>query len=315
MYPKINIIVPLYNEEEVFNTLISRLDKIINDSGFTIEVILIDDGSIDETPLLMENLSLKNPNYQALFLSRNFGHPIALSAGLNFSNATEGVFIIDGDLQDPPELLFDFYEYLKKGYDVIYGIRKNRKEGIIKRFSYHIFYLILRKIAKIEIPIDSGDFSLISIRVVNHLNSMPEESRFIRGMRSWIGFSQIGVEYNRECRALGKSKYSFSRLLQLALNGIFNFSEYPIRFIIIIGLSTVIVSIIYFVYTLFLRIFYNVVPQGFTALLFMIILFGGIQLLSIGIIGNYIIRIFFQVKNRPLYILKERIIHSKKTIE
>lgn len=311
--PQVNIIVPLFNEEEVFGELIKRLENLIDNSKLSIEVILVDDGSKDATPLKMRELSLNNSRFHSVILSRNFGHQLALTAGLKYVNATDAVLIIDGDLQDPPELLDEFYEYYKNGYDVVYAVRKKRKESLFKRVAYNSFYKFLKKVSYIDIPLDSGDFSLISTSVVKQLNSMPEESRFLRGMRSWIGFKQIGVEYEREKRFTGDSKYPFSKLVKLALNGIFNFSEYPIKFISSLGISIIFVSFAYFVYVVFKKIFLGEVPQGFPALLFMIILFGGIQLLAIGIIGEYILRIFFQVKNRPLFITKERI--ANKTIQ
>ncbi len=309
--PQINIVVPLYNEELVFDELVNRLQKLMDNTRLSIEVILVDDGSKDNTAGKMRELSLKNEKFQSVILSRNFGHQSALSAGLNFVNASEAVLIIDGDLQDPPELLDEFYAQLKKGYDVVYAIRKNRKESYIKKLAYKWFYKFLKKISYIEIPLDSGDFSLISLRIVRQLNQMPEESRFLRGMRSWIGYSQIGLEYERERRGAGESKYTKKKLLKLAFNGIFNFSEYPIKVITKLGLFTIITSIIYFIYVVIKKIFFGDVPQGFTALLFMIIFFGGIQLFAIGLIGEYVLRIFFQVKKRPLYILKERVVNKE----
>ena len=313
--PQINIVVPLYNEENVFDELVNRLQKIINNSQLSIEVILVDDGSSDKTPYKMRELSLKNGKFQSIFLSRNFGHQLALSAGLKYVNSSEAVLIIDGDLQDPPELLDEFYSYYKKGYDVVYAIRKKRKESFFKKLAYKWFYKLLKKISYIDIPLDAGDFSLISIKIVSQLNQMKEESRFLRGMRSWIGFKQIGVDYEREERRGGETKYSISKLVRLAFNGIFNFSEYPIRIISNLGLTIIIASFGYFLFVVFKKIFYGDVPQGFTALLFIIILFGGIQLLAIGLIGEYVIRIFFQVKNRPLYILRERIVNGKVSNE
>lgn len=311
--PQINIIVPLYNEEKVFNELFRRLQQVISNSKLLVSVILIDDGSKDNTPNLIKDACLKDENFKGILLSRNFGHEKALSAGLSLSNATEAVFIIDGDLQDPPELVGQFYEYLQKGYDVVYAVRKKRKENIFKRLSYKLFYRILNKISYINIQIDSGDFSMLSMRVVEQFNKMPEDSRFLRGMRSWVGFNQIGFEYERSERHSGESKYTIKGLIKLALNGLFNFSEYPIKFITRLGLITLAVSITYFIYTLIKHYFLGGVPEGFTALFFLITLFGGVQLVAIGIIGEYILRIFFQVKNRPLFIIKEII--ENKTIK
>lgn len=307
--PQINIIIPLYNEEQVFEELIKRLKELIKSSEITISIILIDDGSSDSTPLLMRSVCLENEDFNAIFLSRNFGHERALSAGLSYVTATEAVFIIDGDLQDPPELIFDFYQKVKEGYDVVYAIRQKRKENLFKRTAYKIFYKILNKLAYIEIPLDSGDFCMITPEIVSHINEMPEESRFLRGMRSWVGFSQVGLEYERHERFSGDSKYPLKNLIKLALNGLFNFSEYPIKFISKLGITTLSISIVYFIYTLIKQFFFNGVPEGFTALFFLITLFGGAQLLAIGIIGEYILRIFFQVKKRPLFIVKKTILN------
>ena len=223
------------------------------------------------------------------------------------ARGTDGVFIIDGDLQDPPELLPSFYSKYKEEFDVVYAIRKKRKENIFKRVAYFSFYRILNQISYINIPLDSGDFSFVSRRVVDILNSMPEESRYLRGMRTWIGFKQIGLEYERDERVAGESKYSIKILLKLAKNGIFNFSEFPIKFISRLGMFITILSVLYLLYTIIQKIVFNNVPQGFTGLLIAIILFSGVQLLSIGVLGEYIIRIFFQVKERPLYIIKNTI--------
>lgn len=305
--PKISLVIPLYNEEKSLPLLIDRLNKLISGSDITFEIVLVDDGSTDSTAEICNQIAFSDERYHCIFLARNYGHQIALSAGISVASATEALMIIDGDLQDPPELFFEFYTYYTKGYDVVYGIRKNRKENLLKKSAYFIFYRLLKKISYIDIPLDSGDFSLISRRVADVLNKMPEESRYIRGMRSWIGFKQIGVEYERDERIAGNSKYSLSMLMKLAFNGIFNFSEIPIKFITKLGVFSVIVSLIYFVITLIRKFFYIDVPVGFTGLLFVIILFGGVQLISLGIIGEYIVRIFFQVKNRPLFIIKNRI--------
>lgn len=309
--PQVSYIIPLYNESKSLPLLIDRLNEITAKSDIAIEVVLIDDGSKDATPELMHQLALSDQRYQCVFLSRNYGHQIALSAGLSAARGTEAVMVIDGDLQDPPELFFDFYNYFKQGYDVVYAVRKKRKEFIIKKAAYFLFYRMLKKISYIEIPIDSGDFSLMSRRVVDILNKMPEESRFIRGMRSWVGFKQLGIEYERSERAADKSKYSFKMLFKLAFNGIFNFSELPIRFITRMGLIAICLSIVYLAITIIKKVIFGTVPEGFTALLFAIILFSGVQLISLGVIGEYVLRIFHQVKNRPLFIIKDRIINKE----
>lgn len=311
--PKLSFVVPLFNEKESFSRLIERLNRVVADAPVSVEIVLVDDGSSDNTAELMQQVALLNENYNCVFLARNYGHPIALSAGLANARGTEAVMIIDGDLQDPPELLTKFYEYYKQGYDVVYGIRKKRKENWLKKTAYHIFYRLLKSISYIDMPLDTGDFSLISRRIIDVLNKMPEESRYIRGMRSWVGFKQIGVEYEREQRFAGTSKYSFKMLFQLAYNGIFNFSEFPIKFITNLGLLSVLVSLLYLLQTIYKRIMDPTFPVGFTGLLFAIILFGGVQLISLGVIGEYVLRIFFQVKGRPLFVIKNKIVNKQLT--
>ena len=312
MVPQVSIVIPLYNESEVLPHLVERINKLVNSSPLKIEVVLVDDGSRDNTAEQIQQLSLNDDRYQCVILARNYGHQLALSAGLAAATATEAIMIIDGDLQDPPELLTPFYELYKQGNDVVYAVRKKRKESALKKISYYVFYRILRSISYIEIPLDSGDFSLVSRRIVDVLNKMPEESRYIRGMRTWIGFKQIGYEYDRDERMAGDSKYSFKKLFKLAYNGIFNFSEFPVKLITNLGFISISVSLIYLAYSILKKYLYpESVPSGFTALLFAIILFSGVQLISLGIIGEYVLRIFFQVKGRPLYIVRKRIINKE----
>jgi dolichol-phosphate mannosyltransferase len=309
--PQLSIIIPLYNEEEVFQRLIERIDSVLINFPITTEVVLIDDGSKDETAQLMKAKCLQDSRYQGVFLSRNHGHQLALSAGLNCARGTEAVMVLDGDLQDPPELISDFYAKFKDGYDVVYAIRRKRKEGPLKKLAYWAYYRLQRSVSNFEIPIDSGDFGLMSRRVVDRLNDMPEQSRYLRGMRSWIGFKQIGLEYARDERKEGESSYGWKQLLGLAFNGIFNFSEFPIRFITRMGIITILISLVYLFDVLYKKFFVGDVPLGFTALIMAIVLFSGVQLISIGIIGEYVVRIFFQVKNRPLFIISERIIDGE----
>ena len=316
--PKISIIAPLYNESETLPQLVERLNALMDawaahleTSEMPIEVVLVNDGSRDNTAELMQQLALSDGRYHCVFLARNYGHQIALSAGLSKARGTEGVMVIDGDLQDPPELLPDFYAKYREGYDVIYAIRRKRKENMLIKAAYRVFYRLLKSISYIDIPLDSGDFCFMSRRVVDILNLMPEESRYIRGMRSWIGFKQIGIEYERAERAAGASKYGFRMLLNLAYNGIFNFSEFPIKVIKRIGYSAVGLSMLYVVYSLYRKLMYNDVPQGFMATIFIIVFFSGIQLFFMGIMGEYLLRIFFQVKGRPLFIVEKEIIEKE----
>ncbi len=276
-----------------------------------VEVVLIDDGSRDNTDLMMRQLALADQRYHCVFLSRNHGHQLALTAGLAAARGTEAIMVIDGDLQDPPELLPDLYAKLQEGYDVVYAVRRKRKENVVKKTGYFLFYRLLKSISYVEIPLDSGDFAMMSRRVVDVLNQMPEESRFLRGMRSWVGFKQVGFEYERSERVAGESKYSFKQLFRLAYNGIFNFSEFPIQFMTRTGMVAVLVALIYFVVVVVKKLFFAEVIEGFTALLFVVILFSGVQLMALGIIGEYVLRIFFQSKGRPLFIVKEEIVDGK----
>lgn len=307
----ISIIVPLYNEEAVFEQLIQRLTSVIDKTQFSCEVILVNDGSTDKTEKLIESICNNDNRFTGILLSRNHGHQLAVSAGLANVRGKKGAMIIDGDLQDPQELVNGFYDLLNNGYDVIYAIRKNRKESFFKRLSYSAYYRLQKKISNFNIPIDSGDFSMLSRRVVDNMNAMPEQSRYLRGMRSWVGFKQIGFEYDRDERQAGETKYSWSKLFELAFNGIFNFSDFPVKIITRLGFLTVFFSLLYFAYNVYRKLFYNDVPQGFTATILAIILFSGVQLISLGLIGEYVLRIYNQVRNRPLFVI-DRVISKNQ---
>lgn len=307
----ISIVAPLYNESEGFALLTNRIDTLTANLNIPIEVVLVDDGSKDNTALLMSKHALENPNYNCVFLSRNFGHQIAVTAGIAKARGTKALFIIDGDLQDPPELLPKFYELLQQGNDVVYAVRKKRKEGFIKRLAYSSFYRFLKQISTINIPLDSGDFAMISRRVANLMMKMPEESRFLRGMRTWVGFKQIGYEYERDERAMGSPKYTFKQLWQLAKNGIFNFSEAPIKLMKRAGYATIFFSFCYAIYILYQKFVVGAVPPGFTTLYLFLMVFAGLQFLFLGLIGEYILRIFFQVKQRPLFIVSNQIVDGQ----
>lgn len=309
--PQVSIIVPLYNEEAVLPMLIDRLIHLMNQLDLAIEIVFVDDGSVDSTRETISRLALLDQRFSVISFSRNFGHSAALTAGLEASRGSVGVVVIDGDLQDPPELLTVFLEKHKEGYDIVYGVREKRKESFWKTMSYYIFYRLLNSISSINLPLDSGDFGFISRKAVTMINSMPEESRYLRGMRSWIGFNQVGVPYERNYRAAGTSKYSYRKLIKLAYNGIFNFSEFPIKFITNLGLVSIFIALIYLGYALVEKLIYDNTPEGFTGLLFAIALFSGVQLISLGVIGEYVMRIFFQVKGRPKYVLKNKIIDKK----
>jgi glycosyltransferase involved in cell wall biosynthesis len=311
--PEISIVIPLFNEEANFEELTRRLIELNKKSNLRLEIVMVSDGSYDKTPFLMHELSSENNLFTSVFLSRNFGHQIAVSAGLMVASGTKAVFIIDGDLQDPPELLFDFYNKLNEGFDVVYGIRRKRKEGWGKKILYWFYYRMLKSIANTELNLDSGDFSLVSRRVVNYMNAMPEKNRYLRGLRSWIGFKQFGFEYERDSRFAGEPKYSFKKLFELAYSGIFNFSDFPIKFITRLGLSVIFIGIAYTLYVMYRKFAFGDVPQGFSAIIFFMTLFTGTLLIAIGMVGEYVIRIFKQVQNRPLLII-DKVLKNQKEL-
>jgi polyisoprenyl-phosphate glycosyltransferase len=310
----ISIVVPLYNEEAVFEQLVRRLSTVIDNTAFTCEVILVNDGSSDNTAALIEEVCKRDIRFTGILLSRNHGHQLAVSAGLAHVQGKKGAMIIDGDLQDPPELINEFYKLLVNGYDVIYAIRKKRKESFFKKMAYSAYYRLQKKISNFSIPIDSGDFSMLSRRVVDNINSMPEQSRYLRGMRAWVGFKQIGYEYDRDERQAGETKYSWGKLFELAFNGIFNFSDFPVKIITRLGFITVMFSLAYFAYNIYRKFAYDDVPQGFTATILAIILFSGVQMISLGLIGEYVLRIYNQVRNRPLFVV-DKVIRNGKNQE
>lgn len=301
--PTISIVAPLYNEEKSFSALVERMTAILDSFDVSIQVVLVNDGSSDNTPYLMKLLSEKDKRFKSVFLSRNHGHQLAVSAGMHHADGTEAIMIIDGDLQDPPELIADFYAKLKEGYDVVYAVRKNRKENLVLKTAYWAYYRLQRMVSNYNIPIDSGDFCMISKRVRDIMVSMPEESRYLRGMRSWVGFHQYGFEYDRAERHAGESKYTLRKLMELAFNGIFNFSKFPVHLMYRLGLTSIVISILYMIYLTFKKIMGYELPEGYYTLIFAISFFSGVQLVSIGLIGEYVFRTYNQVRKRPLFIV------------
>lgn len=305
MIPVVSLVIPLYNEEKVFHLLVERLQQLLAALPYAVEVVMVDDGSKDATPLLMRKTALDNACFKAVFLSRNFGHQLAVSAGMAYVSGEKAVMILDGDLQDPPELITSFYEKILEGYEVVYAIRKKRKENVIKKTAYWTFYRILNSISNIDIPLDSGDFCMISRRVNDLIVAMPERSRFLRGMRTWLGFKQIGLPYERDARQAGEAKYNFKMLFRLAYDGIYNFSEVPLRLITKLGVFAISLSLLYLLFVIILKLTGSDIPPGFTTLIFAISLFSGVQLVSLGIIGEYVSRIYMQVKGRPSFVVRE----------
>lgn len=308
----LSIVIPVFNEEENIPKLYERIISASNTWDIPFEVILIDDGSRDKTLLLLRKLYQKDSRFKFISFSRNFGHQTAVSAGLRYTKG-DVVAVMDADLQDPPEELYRFIDKWRQGYQVIYGIRTKRKENIFKRSAYYLFYRILSWCSSIDIPLDSGDFCVMDRAVVDWLNTMPERNRFVRGLRSWIGYKQIGITYERHARFAGEVKYTFSKLMRLAFDGIINFSYRPLQTSGAFGLFVCLLSFTGIIFFILHRVIgfkiFGYSPQdvpGFTSLILAILFIGGVQLLMMGLLGEYIGRIFDEVKGRPLYIVKEQ---------
>ncbi|HRU25030.1 MAG TPA: glycosyltransferase family 2 protein [Candidatus Latescibacteria bacterium] len=307
----ISVVIPCYNEEEVLPQLFARLGAAAETWGEEYEVLLVDDGSRDTTWQLILEQHARDERWRGISFARNFGHQTAISAGIHYARGC-AVILMDADLQDPPEQLHRFIAAWRDGNDVVYAIRATRKENILKRAAYKAFYRVLRSLASIEIPLDSGDFCLMDRKVVDVLKAMPERNRFVRGLRSWAGFRQTGLEYDRDARAAGEVKYTFRKLVKLALDGVVSFSTTPLRMATYLGFGVSIVALFGAAFTILQRIFvdwftrigFPYVP-GFYTLFTGILFLGGVQLICLGIIGEYLGRIFDEVKGRPLWTIRE----------
>ena len=301
-----SIIIPIYNEEENITEMYRRLNLVMEALDGETELILIDDGSRDNSLNMMRELHHKDSRVCYLSFARNFGHQIAVTAGLNFAQG-QAVVIMDADLQDPPELIFQMIEKWQEGYHVVYAARLSRKkEGWLKRFTAYAFYRILRRLADVNIPPDTGDFCLMDKQVVDVINSMPERNRYIRGLRAWVGFRQTAVYFERDPRFAGEVKYTFAKSWALAINGIISLSKVPLRVATYLGLLSAAAALLMMVLVLYWRLFDPTAPLiGFTLITIAMFFLGAVQLICIGILGEYIGRIYEEVKGRPIYTLKE----------
>jgi dolichol-phosphate mannosyltransferase len=308
---KVSIIVPCFNEEAVLPKLFERLGAVAPTWNSDYEIICVDDGSHDRTWEILKGQNAKDSRWRGLCFARNFGHQIAVSAGLHFATG-DAVVIIDADLQDPPEEISRLLAKWREGFEVVYAVRQKRKEGWLKCFCYWLFYRLMARLVPFEIPLDSGDFCLMSRRVVEAINAMPERNRFVRGLRAWSGFRQTGMTYERAARAAGDPKYNLRKLLQLATDGLFSFSALPLRLATHIGLWVSAFAFFGVVFTFVQKIFaeqfarIGLAPQpGFPTIVISILFLGGVQLICLGILGEYIGRIYEEVKGRPLWILRD----------
>jgi dolichol-phosphate mannosyltransferase len=302
---KLSIIIPVFNEEKNIPVLYDRISKTLSSAQVTPEYIFVNDGSRDHSMQVIRSLAASDAAVKYIDFSRNFGHQVAVTAGLDKCTGDVAV-IIDADLQDPPETILAMIEKMKEGYEVVYGKRKSRKgEGFIKKITAKLFYRILKSITSIDIPIDTGDFRVIEKKVIEALRSMPERQKFLRGQISWIGFRQTFIEYDRDERNAGKTGYTYRKMIRFALDGITSFSNFPLKFATVAGFMVSGISFALMLYALYSRFITKDYVPGWASLMLSVLFIGGIQLIGIGIIGEYISRISDNVRNRPLYVVKE----------
>ncbi|TJZ77365.1 glycosyltransferase family 2 protein [Chitiniphilus eburneus] len=302
----LSLVVPCYNEEEVIGETMKRLHAFCDEiTDLDIELIFIDDGSRDHTRQLLRSFAAEDERIRVIGFARNFGHQIAVTAGIDAARG-DAVVLIDADLQDPPEVVHQMVAKWREGYDVVYGTRTERPgESAFKLATARSFYRLLNKLSDVPIPLDTGDFRLMSRHVVDTLRAMPERDRFVRGMVSWAGFRQTALPYKRAERFAGESKYPLRKMLRFATDGILSFSTKPLQMSIGLGLSAATLALSGIFYALVMRVFTNEWVEGWTALMIAVLFLGGVQLICVGILGEYIGRIYNEVKHRPLYVVQE----------
>jgi dolichol-phosphate mannosyltransferase len=305
----LSVIVPIFNEEESIAETVKRLQKLRNDMAqkIDVELVFIDDGSRDNSLVYLRRIAEQCPYIKVISFSRNFGHQIAITAGIDWA-AGDYVAVIDGDLQDPPELIADMYQMAMTGFDVVYGKRRSRAgESLFKKATAAAFYRFLNFMCEVDIPSDTGDFRLMSRRAVEAFKQLRESHRFIRGMVPWLGFKSAPIEYDRVERFAGKTKYPLPAMLKFAANAILSFSTKPLAIAIRLGLLSIFIGIVGGSYMLYLKLFTDIPVYGLTSILLAIVIFSGVQLFLIGVLGEFIARIFEEVKGRPLYFISETI--------
>lgn len=304
---RLSVAIAVHNEDEVLPELVRRISAVLDElPGGPHEVVLVDDGSTDKTWELILEAAASDPRFVGIRLSRNFGHQAALTAALE---AVTGdlVVVMDGDLQDGPEEIPRFVAEYDRGYDVVYAQRVRRKESRPKRASYYFFYRLMRRLSEVAVPVDAGDFALLSRRVVDQINLLPERHRYIRGLRTWVGFQQTGIPIERQPRAGGTPSYTVGKLFRLAFDGMFAFSVAPLRAAWLFGACASAAASVYALYAIFQRLFLGTSPQGFTALIVAITFFAGVQLLFLGLIGEYLGRVYDEAKGRPHFVVTETV--------
>ena len=300
--PHIGVVAPVYNEQECLAQLRARLRAVLDGLGCGYDVYLVDDGSTDGTPRILERFAREDKRWHGVFLARNFGHQAAITAGLAVAKG-DVVIVMDGDLQDGPENIPAMLEQWRRGYDTVYVIRTKRKESIFHRLAYWGFYRLLNGVSQQRVPVDAGDFCLMARRVVDALNALPECGRFVRGLRAWVGFRQIGIETERNARVGGNPKYTFSKLARLATDGLLDFSWFPLRAVSVTGFIAMLAAFSYLAVIVVMYFMGSIDIVGWTTVVFLVIWFGGMILTSLGVVGEYLGRVYAEVKRRPTYII------------
>jgi len=301
----ISIVIPIYNEEGNIFPLHERLTTVMEGVGASYELVFVNDGSKDQSISLIKQLAEKDSRVKYVNFSRNFGHQVAVTAGLDLA-CGNAVAIIDADLQDPPELIPDLYQKLNEGFQVVYAKRKQREgETFLKKLTAKLFYRILKKITSVEIPVDTGDFRIMDRKVVDVLKAMPEKNKFLRGQISWIGFRQTFVEYDRNERFAGKTGYTYRKMFRFAMDGITSFSDFPLKVASVLGFAVSGISFLIMLYALYVRFVNGHYVEGWTSLMISVLFIGGVQLICIGMIGEHLSRMNDNIRNRPLYIVNE----------
>nr|WP_051135085.1 glycosyltransferase family 2 protein [Paenibacillus alvei]ADG29300.1 putative family 2 glycosyltransferase [Paenibacillus alvei] len=312
---KLSIVVPMYNEEENIEYFYSKITNVLESNNYQYEIVCVNDGSKDQTLSRISEIAEKDKRIKVIDLSRNFGKEIAMTAGLRYSTG-DAVIPIDADLQDPPELIPQLIEKWQEGYDVVYATRARREgETFVKKATAHLFYRFIQKITRINIPADTGDFRLMSRQVVDALNQLPEQHRFMKGLFSWVGFRQTSIIYQREPRFAGKTSFNYWKLWNFAIEGITSFSFAPLQIAMYLGFAISILALIYAGFMIVSTLVGGNPVPGYPSLMVAILFFGGVQLITLGVIGEYIGRIYNETKRRPLYLVREVINLSNKKID
>lgn len=303
--PVLSVVGPVHNEESSISEFHRRLVDSLEELGLPFEIIYVDDGSGDGTLGLLQGFHKKDARVKVLEFSRNFGHQLAITAGMDHASG-EACVVIDTDGQDPPEVIHQMVASWRQGHEVVYAVRVQREgEGLFKKLTAALFYRLMRRITKVEIPLDAGDFRLIDRKVLKVLGDIRETHRFMRGLTSWVGFKQAQVLYSRQARLAGETHYPFFKMLRFALDGITSFSHQPLRWVTLSGLASFLVSLIIGFWVLWVKIFNPQAVRGWTSLMVLVLFLGGVQLIAMGVIGEYLARIFDEVKGRPLYVIRE----------